>query len=135
MVCAQDQQEGAGPNEISSLVQDAQLIAGTVKSPDDVMRALNENEEFVKAVKKVVCDYVRSAIVGAEIPTIEATKDWGEYTIAELQVVDLDLDPEKLELLVKQSVHVKVRGNFAALVTPNGRLSAFPRGWSWLSGV
>ena len=59
-------------------------------------------------VKKLVCDYVHSAVVGAQIPTILAEKDWGTYQISNLKVVSLELDPEKLDLEVKKSVDVKV---------------------------
>lgn len=80
-----------------------------VKSKEDILQAFQENEEFVTSVKKVVCEHIHSLVVGAEIPPVDVSKDWGSYALHNLKIVTLELDPEKLAMEVKESIRVKVK--------------------------
>lgn len=74
-------------SELASLMEDGKDMAGGGKSPAEIIAALKDNDEFLINVKKLVCEYVREAVTQANIPTIDGTKSWGAYQIAEARTV------------------------------------------------
>ena len=96
--------------ELSVLMEQGTEMAGSSKSPAEIIASLKDNEAFVANVKKLVCEYVTEAVTAADIPTIEGTKKWGTYQISELSIATIAIDPSKLDLSVQESVTIKVLG-------------------------
>lgn len=94
--------------EQSALANDGRAALGNAKSPADVIKAFQENEDFVNDVKAVVCDYVKELVLKAEIPTVTAEKSWGGYEISGMKFASIDLEPNKLALDVQKSITVTI---------------------------
>ena len=115
---------------VAALATEAQAIASSVKSKDDIMRAFQENQEFVRSVKSVVCEHLKNAVTQATIPTIDAEKTWGRYQISDLAIASLELEPDMLDLQVDRSVAVKAAGlnvNFREFKWDLDRKSGIPK--------
>lgn len=96
--------------ELSALMEEGSTMAGSSKSPAEIIESLKDNTAFVANLKKLVCEYVTEAVTTADIPTIDGTKQWGTYQISDLSIATIAIDPSNLELAVEESVTIKVSG-------------------------
>merc|ERR1711871_835274 len=65
-----------------------------------------KNPDFVKMVKSMVVEYVRGAIMSAEIPDIVGEKEWGRYNMRGLTVDDVDMTHDSLDIEVTSGVQL-----------------------------
>lgn len=53
--------------EQASLAQDGKAALGAAKSPADMIKAFQENDDFVRDVKAVICEYVKELVISTQV--------------------------------------------------------------------
>ena len=101
--------------QVSKLLADGTRIAEDIatreiSTPEDALALLSENEAFVQELTDLALRYIEDAVCSVEIPPIVGDKDWGKYKIAGLAIKRFSIDPDCVEAIVTETVHIDVRG-------------------------
>lgn len=79
-----------------------------VSSPEEAIAAIKADSSFSEQVKALARTYVKDAVQAVDIPPLSGQKDWGSYAIKGLEIVDIDINPEKLAIDVSDCIYVSL---------------------------